>query len=105
MKCDICEEKFVEFFCKNCFGYFCEKCKSEYVKIKMFKKYEVVFWEINEDLVFILYCIDYMKKKLECFCDRCEKFVCIECMLFFYNGYCIKILLDGYREIKNKILK
>lgn len=105
MKCDICEEKPAKFLCKNCSGHLCEKCKSEHAKTKMFKKHEVVPWETNEDLVSILHCTDHTKKKLECFCDRCEKPVCTECMLLFHNGHCIKTLSDGYREIKDKTLK
>lgn len=105
MKCDICEEKPAKFLCKNCSGHLCEKCKSEHAKTKMFKKHEVVPWETNEDLVSILHCTDHTKKKLECFCDRCEKPICTECMLLFHNGHCIKTLSDGYREIKDKTLK
>lgn len=104
MECDICEEKPAKFLCKTCSGHLCEKCKSEHAKTKMFKKHEVVPWESNEDLVSILHCTDHTKK-LECFCDRCEKPVCTECMLFFHNGHCIKSLSDGYREIKEKTLK
>lgn len=105
MECDICEEKPAKFLCKTCSGHLCEKCKTEHAKTKMFKNHEIVPWKSNEDLVAILYCTDHTKKKLECFCDRCEKPVCTDCMLFFHNGHCVKSLSDGYKEIKDKTLK
>lgn len=104
MECAICEEKFAKFLCKTCSGNICEKCKTEHEKTKMFKHHEVVPWQSSEDLVTVLHCTDHTKKKLECFCDMCNKPVCTECMVFSHNGHTVKTLSDVYREIKDKTL-
>lgn len=105
MECELCEEKSAKFLCKTCSGHLCEKCKSDHEKTKMFKNHEVVPSQTNEDLVAVLHCTYHTKKKLECFCDKCEKPVCTECMVLSHNGHCVRSLSEVYREIRNNKLK
>lgn len=101
LECENCEENFVMFFCKICFGYFCENCRSEYEQKKIICNYDIIFILLNnEDVVEFLFCIDYIKKKLECYCDFCGKLVCIECIVQLYNGYVVKFLFVVYNKIK-----
>lgn len=68
--------------CKICFGYFCENCKIEYEMKKMIKSYDIIFLKLNnEDLVDFFCCFDYVKKKLECYCNICRELVCIDCII------------------------
>lgn len=102
--CDSCEEEVVEFFCKMCFGYFCLNCKVEYEWKKIIWNYEIVLLMLkNDDMIEFFYCIDYNNKKLECYCNFCNKFVCIECIVNVYNGYFVKLFFIVLNEIRVKI--
>lgn len=83
-----------------CVGYLCEMCKSDYGKRKIIWNYEIVFMILNnENLVDFMYCFIYINKKLECYCNFCKELVCIDCIIWFYNGYFVKFLFIIYNEL------
>lgn len=66
------------------------------------KGYEIVLLILNnEEMVDILYCIDYIKKWLVCFCNKCRELVCIDCIIYIYNGYFVDFLFNVYVKFKD----
>lgn len=65
-----------------CIGYLCEVCKSYYERKKIIWNYEILLLILkNEEMLDILLCFKYVKKKLDCYCDWCRELVCIECIV------------------------
>lgn len=101
--CDNCEEEPAEFLCKTCPGHLCQNCKSEHEKKKITRNHEVVsLTSNNDDISDPLYCTDHNNKKLECYCNPCEKPVCTECIVNAHNGHSVKLLSTVLNEMKAK---
>lgn len=83
-----------------CQGYLCEPCKREHGKKKITRNHEIVsLTSNNEDMVDLLYCTRHTKKKLECYCNRCKKPVCTDCIIQSHNGHSVKSLSTFYKEL------
>lgn len=101
--CDNCEEEPAEFLCKTCPGHLCQNCKSEHEKKKITRNHEIVsLTSNNDDISDLLYCTDHNNKKLECYCNPCEKPVCTECIVNAHNGHSVKLLSTVLNEMKAK---
>lgn len=82
LECDNCEENPAQFLCKTCTGHLCEPCKSKHESKKITKNHEIVaLTSRNEEMLDLLVCPNHAKKKLECYCDRCEEPVCTDCII------------------------
>lgn len=100
LECYNCEENPAQFLCKMCQGYLCEPCKREHGKKKITRNHEIVsLTSNNEDMVDLLYCTRHTKKKLECYCNRCKKPVCTDCIIRSHNGHSVKSLSTFYKEL------
>lgn len=104
LECENCEENPAMFLCKTCPGHLCENCRSEHEQKKITRNHEIIsISSNNEDIVELLFCTDHSKKKLECYCDRCGKPVCTECIVQSHNGHAVKSLSIVFNEIKANI--
>lgn len=101
MECDNCEEKAAKFLCKTCVGNLCEPCQSGHLKKKITRNHEIVSLASHDDMVDIFYCTEHTKKKLECYCNRCRKPLCTDCIIQSHNGHSVKHLSTVYKEIKD----
>lgn len=101
VECDNCEENAAKFLCKTCVGNLCEPCQSEHLKKKITKNHEIVSLTSHDDMVDVFYCTEHTKKKLECYCNRCRKPVCTDCIIHSHNGHSVKHLSTVYKEIKD----
>lgn len=103
IECDNCEENPAKYICKTCPGNLCENCKTEHENRKITKDHEVTDLKTGRRYFdFYLNCPDHKSKKLECFCDSCEKPICTECIVLFHNGHAVQSLSAAYKEIKDK---
>lgn len=81
IECDFCENQPAKFLCKTCPGHLFDPCASEHEKKRMSRNHDIVFsTSDNEDLVDFLFCSSHSKKKLECYCEPCQKPVCTKCI-------------------------
>lgn len=104
LECENCEENPAMFLCKTCPGHLCENCRSEHEQKKITRNHEIIsISSNNEDIVELLFCTDHTKKKLKCYCDRCGKPVCTECIVQSHNGHAVKSLFIVFNEIKANI--
>lgn len=104
LECENCEENPAMFLCKTCPGHLCENCRSEHEQKKIIRNHEIIsISSNNEDIVELLFCTDHTKKKLECYCDRCGKPVCTECIVQSHNGHAVQSLSIVFNEIKANI--
>lgn len=104
LECENCEENPAMFLCKTCPGHLCENCRSEHEQKKITRNHEIIsISSNNEDIVELLFCTDHTKKKLECYCDRCGKPVCTECIVQSHNGHAVQSLSIVFNEIKANI--
>ena len=101
VECDQCEENPAKFVCKTCSGNLCEKCTTEHKNRKITKNHEITeFRAENENMVGFLFCSDHKTRKIECFCDPCQKPVCTDCIVLSHNGHPVKSISSAYKEIK-----
>lgn len=101
LECDNCEENPAQFLCKTCTGHLCEPCKSKHESKKITKNHEIVaLTSRNEEMLDLLVCPNHAKKKLECYCDRCEEPVCTDCIIESHNGHSVKSMSTAYKEFK-----
>lgn len=104
LECENCEENPAMFLCKTCPGHLCENCRSEHEHKKITRNHNIIsISSNNEDVVELLFCTDHTKKKLECYCNPCEKPVCTECIVQSHNGHAVKSLSVVYNKIKTNI--
>lgn len=102
LECDNCEENPAKFFCKVCAGHLCEPCKMKHKQTKITRNHVILpLTSENEAILDLLLCPDHAEKKLECYCDRCKKPVCTECIIKFHNGHSMKSLSTVYKEFKD----
>lgn len=100
LECDNCEENPAKFLCKICAGHLCERCKSKHEKKKLTRNHEIVsLISNNEEMIELLYCTKHTKKKLECYCNRCSKPVCTDCIVRAHKGHSVKSLSEVYKEL------
>lgn len=101
-ECGNCEEAPAEFLCKTCPGNLCENCKNEHKMKKITTGHEIVPLTSNtEEMVHILYCTDHTKKRLDCFCNKCRKPVCTDCIIHTHNGHSVDSLSNVYAQFKD----
>lgn len=101
--CDSCEEEAAEFLCKTCPGHLCPNCKVEHERKKITRNHEIVLLTSkNDDMTELLYCTDHNNKKLECYCNLCNKPVCTECIVNAHNGHSVKLLSTVLNEVRAK---
>lgn len=104
LECENCEENPAMFLCKTCPGHLCENCRSEHEQKKITRNHDIIsISSNNEDVVELLFCTDHTKKKLECYCNPCEKPVCTECIVQAHNGHAVKSLSVVYNKIKTNM--
>lgn len=104
LECDNCEENPAKFLCKICAGHLCEGCKSKHEKRKLTRNHEIVsLISNNEEMIDLLYCTKHPKKKLECYCNRCRKPVCTDCITKSHKGHSLESLSEVYKGITDSL--
>ena len=110
VKCEQCREDPANFVCKTCVTYLCEECSEDHDLIFNFlfrkkpPKHDITeLRTYNEELVGVLYCSDHKTKKIECFCDHCERPVCIDCIDLSHDGHEFKSISSAYEKIKKRL--
>lgn len=104
LECDNCEENPAKFLCKICAGHLCERCKSKHEKRKLTRNHEIVsLISNNEEMIDLLYCTKHPKKKLECYCNRCGKPVCTDCITKSHKGHSLESLSEVYKGITDSL--
>lgn len=104
LQCDNCDENPAKFLCKICPGHLCSACKCEHERKKMTRTHDIVsLTSNNEEMLDLLYCPDHLKKKVECYCNSCERPVCTECILDSHNGHSVQALSKVYRNIAENL--
>lgn len=77
-KCADCGDNPTKFMCENCPGELCETCKCKHMKKTISRHHKIVPLTSNSKKILDLqHCSDHTSKKLERYCERCRKPVCI----------------------------
>lgn len=104
INCDNCEKSAATFVCKSCQGHLCDKCKTEHQTKKITKNHEITELKTNnEEPVGLFFCSKHKTKRLECFCDSCQKPVCTECIVRSHNGHAFQALSTAYQQIRKDL--
>ncbi|XP_078329971.1 uncharacterized protein LOC144624306 [Crassostrea virginica] len=110
VKCEYCREDPANFVCRACVTYLCEECKEDHDIFFNFPfrkkppKHDITeLRTYNEELVGVLYCSDHKTKRMECFCDLCERPVCTDCIDLSHDGHDFKSISSAYEKIKKDL--
>ena len=105
-KCDVCNTADAKWSCMGCSegGSLCDACKMYHDK---FVKHQVLSLEQLKDESHVLekpvFCSEHKENKIEVFCTRCEKTMCVLCKIFNHDGHPSEPIADALRRLMLKV--
>lgn len=97
LECDSCEKNPAKFLCNTCPCHLCKNCKSMHNLNRSTKNHDILSLTANKEDV--LHCTEHTNKKLECYCNTCEKPVCTECIVWYHGQHSFQNLTTAFHNI------